>query len=236
VLIENVTIASPADAPNTDGIDPSGRDMLIQNVTIDTGDDNIAIKSGQDDPAHPGAATANIVIRNCTFRHGHGLSIGSETNGGVQNVLAENITFDGTTTALRIKTSRGRGGTVKGVVYRNIRMANVGQAVLITAYYPKIPPEDDAALPVDAKTPDISDIRLENVTGQTGIKKLGGVIGLPERPVRGVVFDRVTLTADKPLDVRNAEVTLNGSVLALSGGPGADAIVKQVGASVASPP
>jgi len=66
--------------------------MLFQNLNIDVGDDNIAIKSGRDDPMHPGAATANLVVRDCTFLHGHGLSIGSETSGGVQNLLAENIT------------------------------------------------------------------------------------------------------------------------------------------------
>ena len=211
VLIEHLTIRAPADAPNTDGIDPSGRDMVIRHVTIDTGDDNIAIKSGRDDPEHPGAATANILIQDSTFLHGHGLSIGSETNGGVQHVTAERITFDGTTTAIRIKTARGRGGPVRDITYRDIRIANVREAVLITAYYPKIPAPDDAAQPVAVRTPDISDIRLENVSGDVGIRKLGGVIGLPERPIRGVVFQDVALSGGgEGLTVRHAEVALRG--------------------------
>jgi len=228
VLIEKLDIHAPADSPNTDGIDPSGRDMLIQDVVIDTGDDNIAIKSGQDDPAHPGAATANIVVRNSTFRRGHGLSIGSETNGGVKDIVADNITFDGTATAIRIKTARGRGGPVRDVVYRNIRIANVGQAVLITAYYPKIPAED-AAQPIGPKTPDISGVRLEHVQGDQGIRKLGAVVGLPERAARGIVFEDVTLSGDQPLEVRNAALTLVGGALKAASG---EAIVRGAGADI----
>src|SRR5262249_4009509 len=44
VTIRGITIKPPADAPNTDGIDPSGWNFLITDCTIDDGDDNIAIK------------------------------------------------------------------------------------------------------------------------------------------------------------------------------------------------
>ena len=43
VTIDSIHIKSPANSPNTDGIDPSGFDYLITNCTIDTGDDNIAL-------------------------------------------------------------------------------------------------------------------------------------------------------------------------------------------------
>ncbi len=44
VTIRGIFIKSPADAPNTDGIDPSGWNYLITDCTIDGGDDNIAVK------------------------------------------------------------------------------------------------------------------------------------------------------------------------------------------------
>jgi polygalacturonase len=210
VLVDGVTILAPESAPNTDGIDPSGRDMLFQNLTIDVGDDNIAIKSGRDDPAHPGAASANIIVRNCTFLHGHGLSIGSETNGGVENLLAENITFKGTTTAIRVKTNREKGGHVRALTYRNIKMQDVGQAILITAYYPKVP-KTDTAQPIQPKTPDIHNITIEHLTA-TGAGAAGGLYGLPERPLRDIHLVDVNIKAGKGLAVRHATASLKGTI------------------------
>ena len=57
VVIEGVTIRAPSIAPNTDAIDPSeSRHVRISKCIIDVGDDNVAIKSGKVDPAHPNAA------------------------------------------------------------------------------------------------------------------------------------------------------------------------------------
>ncbi len=215
VVVDGLTIRAPADSPNTDGIDPSGRDMLFQNLTVDVGDDNIAIKSGRNDPAHPGAASANMVVRDCTFLHGHGLSIGSETNGGVQNVLAENITFKDTKTAIRIKTNRDKGGPVHDIVYRNIKMFDVGQAILITDYYQHIPAQD-APQPIRARTPDIHDIAIEHVTAE-GTGAAGGLYGVPERPLHDIKLVDVTIKAAKGMTVRNASATLKGKIEAASG-------------------
>lgn len=210
VVVDGVRILAPANAPNTDGIDPSGRDMLFQNLYIDVGDDNIAIKSGRDDPAHPGAATANMVIRDSTFLHGHGLSIGSETNGGVQNILAENITFKGTTTGIRIKTNREKGGLVREIVYRNIAMEDVRQAVLITSYYPKVP-ETDTAQPVGPRTPDIHTVTIEKLDVKSA-ETAGGIYGLPEKPLHDITLKGVTIKAKKGLTVRHASGILEGTI------------------------
>src|SRR5207253_1779724 len=84
VKIENIKIKSPADAPNTDGIDPSGWNFLISGCTIDTGDDNIAIKPNV---SHRTPGDKNYFIQDCTFIHGHGMSIGGGTAGGVENIV-----------------------------------------------------------------------------------------------------------------------------------------------------
>jgi polygalacturonase len=87
LTIERVKVRAPWDGsgPNTDAIDPfSSSNVTISNVTADVGDDNIAIKSGRINSPGPDAPSRNITISDCTFLHGHGLSIGSELAGGAQ--------------------------------------------------------------------------------------------------------------------------------------------------------
>ena len=103
VTIQGITIKPPADAPNTDGIDPSGWNFLITGCTIDTGDDNIAIKPAPNSGRVPG--DKNFTVKNCIFRHGHGCSIGSGTAGGLEDLLVSDCTFDQTDYGIRIKTA-----------------------------------------------------------------------------------------------------------------------------------
>ena len=108
---------------------------MIEHTTIDTGDDNVAIKSGLVERGDPNVPSTDIVIRDCTFRSGHGLSIGSETAGGVRNVTVERVTFHGTRQGIRIKSARGRGNDIGNFTYRDITMEGVETPIQITAYY-----------------------------------------------------------------------------------------------------
>lgn len=131
VTIRHVTVQ--AEGPNTDGCDPdSCTDVLIENCYFSNGDDCIAIKSGRDhDGRRVGIPSQNIVIRNCVFRDGHGgVTVGSETAGGVRNVFAENCSFDSPNLdmAIRFKTNPARGGYIENCYVRNctIKTAKVG--------------------------------------------------------------------------------------------------------------
>ncbi|ARW16989.1 glycoside hydrolase family 28 protein [Komagataeibacter europaeus] len=216
VVVDGITISSPADSPNTDGIDPAGRNITIRNVVIDNGDDNIAIKSGHRDPQHPDAATENVVIENCKFLHGHGLSIGSETTGGVRHVRASHLQFQHTTNGLRIKTDRAHGGEVSDIVYDGVTMEDVREPIILTDYYPKIPREDpandDRAVGRDGASPRIHDVTIQNVTGSGGLM-LGYAVGLPDLPIKKVVLRHVLLEAVKPMEVRNADLTFEDTRL-----------------------
>jgi polygalacturonase len=125
--------------PNTDGLNPdSCNGVLIERCTFDTGDDCITLKSGRDrDGRRVGRPTENVIVRDITFFKGHGtVVIGSEMSGGVRNVLAENLVADGTDAGVRIKTRRGRGGTVENIVYRNMTLKNIEkQAITIDMFY-----------------------------------------------------------------------------------------------------
>ena len=204
VEITGVTIRAPADSPNTDAIDPAAsRHVRITGCVLDVGDDNVAIKSGHADAAHPGAACVDIRVSDCTMLHGHGMSIGSETLGGVSNVVVERCTFTDTVNGLRIKSSRERGGLVEDITYRDITMNNVRIPILITAYYPKIPTNDPAQA-VTATTPIYRGIRISNMTA-TSPESAGFIVGLPECDVTNVVLKNVTMRAPVGLTVRNAK-------------------------------
>lgn len=229
VLIEGVTIRAPSIAPNTDAIDPSeSRNVRISKCVIDVGDDNIAIKSGRQDPAHPNAACENITVSDCTFLHGHGMSIGSETAGGVRNLLVERCTFENLASGIRIKSARGKGGLIENITYKDITMKNVKIPINISSYY-QDSAQSDTAQPVTSTTPIYRNIRIKNVTatspyGAADIvdritdflyyyyphhaylepRAAGFIIGLPECGVSDVVLENVNISASTGMTIQNA--------------------------------
>ncbi len=229
LTVRNVTILNPGrGAPNTDGIDPvSTSHVLIEHDTIDTGDDNVAIKSGLVERGDPNVPSTDIVIRDCTFRAGHGLSIGSETAGGVRNVTVERVTFTGTRQGIRIKSARGRGNDIGNFTYRDIAMTDVETPIEITEYYTGIV-KDDAGQPVTEHTPKFHDITIENVTA-TGAKRAAMIMGLPESPITGLVLKSVSISAATGMTIQNAEITEEHlAVTPVSG----EAITRGAGATI----
>jgi len=213
VVIRNVRILAPK-SPNTDAIDPfSSSNVVIDHVYSSTGDDNIAIKSGAINSPGPDAPSKNITITDCTFENGHGLSIGSEIAGGVQNVRAERIHFKGTDQGIRIKSARDRGNDVSGLSFKDITMEDVKTAILITEYYPHPAPAGAVpAEPVGRLTPKFHDITMENVTA-TGSNSAGTIVGLPESPVLGLTMKNVHIAAKTGMSIAYATVTMDNVVV-----------------------
>ena len=193
VHVHDVSITAPASAGhNTDGIDPDcAQNVMIERVYISTGDDHIAIKSGRNWYGRTfGRASRNITVRDSVFGTGHGLSIGSEMSGGVHDVLFQNITMTGGACGPRIKSERGRGGSVTNVVYQDGHVYNVtSSCVQVTDNYdPGIPPTNKTATPV------FSGITLVDVTCDGSAKGGWTLDGLPESEVMGLNLTRVALT------------------------------------------
>jgi polygalacturonase len=210
LVFRNIRILAPK-SPNTDAIDPfSSSNIVIDHVFSSVGDDNIAIKSGAIDSPGPDAPSRNITITDCTFENGHGLSIGSEIAGGVQNVHAERIHFKGTDQGIRIKSARDRGNDVSNISFKDITMVDVKTAILVTEYYPHAAPEGEVpAVPVGRLTPKFHDISIENVTA-TGSGSAGTIVGLPESPVVGLRMKNVHLEGKTGLAIAYADVVLDG--------------------------
>ncbi len=221
VTIRNIKILAPARSPNTDAIDPfSSSNVHIEHVNADVGDDDIAIKSGMPNSPGPDAPSRDITITDCTFLHGHGLSIGSEIAGGAQNIRAERIHFEGTDNGIRVKANRDRGSDVSHLYFRDIDMKDVKNALIISEYYPKmLPPDSDPAQSVTRLTPHFHDITIENVTA-TGSVSAGAIAGLPEAPISGLVLRNVTISAQKGLVISNADVSGEGVHVQAADGSG----------------
>ena len=218
VTIQGITIQAPANAPNTDGIDPSGWNFLITDCTIDTGDDNIAIK-----PANgrtPG--NKNYKVKNCTFRHGHGCSVGSGTAGGIEDLKVSACTFNQTDSGIRIKTLRGNGGLLQNCTFENLRMTAVKNPIYIIDWYPERnapkDPSTEKPEPVTDRTPLNKNIIIRNVTA-ADCPTAGTIRGLPEAPITGVTLSNVNISAKTGMKIYHAKgIKFVGSKITVESG------------------
>jgi polygalacturonase len=204
VLISGLNISASPTSPNTDGIDPSGSNYLIKNCTIDTGDDNIALKPVHAAiPGHP--ACENFLVTDCTFKNGHGMSIGGQTPGGLKHLVVRNCTFDQTQNGIRMKAPRGNGGLVEDCTYENLTMDGVEHPITISSFYP-LPKGNNfgTTQPVDTKTPIWRDIHITNVTA-TESDYGGEIFGLPEMHITDMTLTNVKISATRPLRIANAD-------------------------------
>jgi polygalacturonase len=182
-----VKIDTPADARNTDGIDPSGsKNVTITHSYIRTGDDNIAMKAGGSGPIQ------NISIVHNNFYYGHGMSIGSETFAGVNNILVEDLSLDGTTAGIRIKSDTTRGGLVENILYKNICMRSTKNPIEITPFY--------EGKKGGEKFPTFRRIFLEGVHSLTPGKLT--FAALDAEHAFSVVLNGVQIDGQKPTDIR----------------------------------
>ncbi len=200
VTVRGLNIKNPADSPNTDGINPDAcQDVRILDCTIDVGDDCIAIKSGTE--ATPDRrACERIIIANCHFLHGHGgVVLGSEMSGDVRNVVVSSCVFYETDRGVRLKTRRGRGGTLEGIQLNNLVMERVMCPFVFNMYYScgtdmsmkhvweKVP------YPVTEGTPCLRDISISGVRARQCTACAGFFYGLAEMPVEGVSMQDVVV-------------------------------------------
>lgn len=219
LIFRNMKVLAPTTSHNTDGIDPfSSSHVVIDHVLIDTGDDNVAIKSGQPNSPGPDAPSHDITITDCTFLNGHGLSIGSEISGGVQNVRVERVHFKGTGTGIRIKSNRDRGNDIGNFSYKDLVMEDVHTPILISEFYPRIPLSIEKE-PVTRLTPHFHDITIENVKA-IGAKEAMVIVGLPESPILNLKLTNVQISAQKGASLQYTNVISSGlSVKAEQGNP-----------------
>ncbi|MEN2398843.1 glycoside hydrolase family 28 protein [Flavobacterium sp. MC2016-06] len=173
---------------NNDGIDPEyAKDVLIENVNFDNGDDNVAVKAGRDHEGRANAATPseNIVIRNCNFKGLHGVVLGSEMSAGVQNVFVENCKTVGyLKRGIYIKTNADRGGYIKNIFVRNIQLDEVEDCLYITANY-----HGEGS----GFQSDISNVHFSNITCNKATESGIVIQGFPEKKIRNISLNNIEI-------------------------------------------
>ncbi|MCX8690316.1 glycoside hydrolase family 28 protein [Gilliamella sp. B2973] len=250
ITINKTTISAPAWWQNTDAIDPmDSRRVSITKNTISVGDDHVAIKSTVNNLSH------DFYIADNNFMLGRGLSIGSETYGGVSNLLAENNTFTDAMYGIRIKSPRGKGGEVKDIEYNNTTMVNVKTPIVLSAYYKGGPTTKDAKIkalqegefaggfmlgdqiyPADTEqpkehkqTPYINNISFNNLTVKGKSNYAGFIIGTPEKPFNNIRFSNINIEAENGFKIRNASVEFSHTKINVE--KGSD-IIKEKGSHI----
>ena len=69
------------------------------------------------------------------FYWGHGMSIGSDTSGGVSHLRVSDLSLDGTDNGLRIKTAGSVGGLTDDVVYDDVCIRNSQNPITLDTAY-----------------------------------------------------------------------------------------------------
>jgi polygalacturonase len=202
-------------AQNGDGIDISRcKNVMIYKCTVSAGDDGICMKSsrGNNDPV--GSNLENVIVSECVVYRAHGgFVIGSNTDGGMQNIFVSNCHFIGTDIGVRVKSNAGRGGLVKNIFIRNIYMSNIrNEAISFDTYYEDAPAGSERKNTTDAirsKIPLFTDFYFDSIFCN-GAKTAIFINGLPEMPVSKIHFNNIEISADNGFVAKDAsDIDLN---------------------------
>ena len=178
---------------NNDGCDiDCCRDVIVSDCNIDSHDDALCLKSGNDRP------TENVVITNCITRsHCNHFKTGTESNGGFRNITVSNLQMVPSTVLESDPNTGGadwRGacgialGCVDGGMLENISISHVQMDQVRVPFFIKLGDrgrlihEGDIHRPVQFAR----GIRLSNITAKRASSTGGYIMGLPEEPVRDV--------------------------------------------------
>jgi polygalacturonase len=220
IAIRNVTLETFPGAFTGGIYIDSSRDVRISDSYLDNGDDAITLKAGKDaDGLRVNRPTENVTISNIVVHRGSGCVVmGSETSGGIRNVVVSNVVCQGTQGGINIKSERGRGGSVEDVRFDNIEMDEVGRAINVSQYYQMQGETPAPEEPVSRRTPVFRNITISHVTisRARGVSDYGwnpdsissadrnrapqpitiNIDGLPEMPISGLrIMDVVSTSA-----------------------------------------
>lgn len=202
-------------ARNTDGVDPGGgsKNITITHSYLREGDDNVAIKGG------PGGVT-DMTVSHSHFYWGHGMSIGSETNGGVSKIRVFDLSLDGPDNGIRIKSNGSRGGLTQDVVYDDVCIRDSPNPITLDTAY-------SAAGTLEGNSPpSMKNVTLHNVRVSGGGKITFNGYSHDDRIAATLDDVQITDTAKYTYEVKHADLTLGPGPTNLQLPQGEDSTIK----------
>lgn len=203
MTIKNINVYNEWYAQNGDGIDISAcKNVIVYKCNVNVGDDAICMKSSGDDDEPHKINLENVIIAACNVYHGHGgFVIGSNTDGGMQNIFVNDLNFVGTDIGIRVKSGMKNGGTVKNIYIENIYMSQIqNEAISFNTFYEDRPAghkEKKSEKEIEnVKIPDFSCFNFKEIychDAHTGIR----LTGLPEMPLQKFHFENIIITANE---------------------------------------
>jgi polygalacturonase len=189
VTLSRLTIASPGNSPENDGIHVAHSDgVRILGAKIKAGDDCISVALG----------TKNLYATKIECGPGHGISVGSlgkgNTRAEVSNVTIDGAHVSGTLFGARIKTWQGGTGYARDIKFLNMVMNKVKNPIVIDQNYcTTSDPSKPKACGQDSKAVEISNVEFSNIRG-TSVNSDAIRLHCSEAfPCRGVVLRDIDL-------------------------------------------
>ena len=155
---ENVDVYGLKMRVYIDGISPdNSKNVRIYDCDVETGDDGIVLKSSY--TLNRLDICKDIHIRNCKIKSRcNAIKFGTETNGGFEKVLIENIAIKETRiTGISIESVDG--AIIDGITIRNVTMKNVNAPIFIHI-------GRRMRGPAGRETGKIQNVTLENITAE----------------------------------------------------------------------
>jgi polygalacturonase len=216
-----VVINSAKDALNGDGINlgqpwpevaTPTTNVTITHSYIYAGDDNLAVKS------RTGSPTTNVSVIHNHFYAGHGIGTGSSTSGGISHVRVSDLTLDGTSTGINMKSNDKLGGLVKDVEFNDICIRGSGTPISIGTHSGSTGHHEVDATESN-KPPQYTDIRLSNIYVEGGGGSAIGIDGLDAAHRLSIAFHNVVVEHPETArtSAHHAEIEVDGSNISFAG-------------------
>jgi len=227
IIIDGITVRCPWNVQNGDGIDLSDcHQALIVNATVNVGDDGLCMKSGSQKKGCDVWGCQDVLIQDNTVYHAHGgFVLGSETIGGIRDMVVRHNRFLGTDVGLRFKSALDRGGRTERLFISDIMMTDIaGEAIIFQCDYVNRHAGDNGKAPTYTEeqrrhAPNFQDIHISRIVcrgAKTGIKAAGieGLDCIHDIDISecSIIYNKVATDIDEAtakLTMRNVKTTEN---------------------------